>query len=125
MVEEINLGFPASKLPAQYFGMGHATLQGCHRGLEIKGISQRPALVSADFRGNVAETYIFPLSVGHDLTAITEVYGREHLDAIRALRPDLVEIRKYFFLFLNNSLHSAGTVCHSADNYNYTIQPND
>ena len=66
--------------------MGRATLQGCHRGLEIIWISQRPVLVSADFRGKVAETYVFTLSVGHDLAAITEVYGREHHGPIRALQ---------------------------------------
>ena len=67
--------------------MGRATLQGRHRGLGEIGIGKRTALESADFRGNVAETCVYPLSVGHDPAAITEVYGREYLGAIRALRP--------------------------------------
>jgi len=85
VVEEMNLGYPASKLPAAYFGMSRITLQGRHRGIEIVGISQRPALVSADFRGSVAETFVFPLATGHDFKAIAEIYGRRHDVVLKAL----------------------------------------
>jgi hypothetical protein len=87
VVEEMNLGYPATKLRADYSGMTKITLQGRHRGISIIGISQRPAGVSADFRGMVAETYVLPLSTALDLRAVTDVYGREHDRALRALRP--------------------------------------
>jgi DNA helicase HerA-like ATPase len=87
VVEEMNLGYPATKLRADYSGMTKITLQGRHRGISIIGISQRPAGVSADFRGMVAQTYVLPLSTALDLRAVTDVYGREHDRALRALRP--------------------------------------
>ena len=87
VVEEMNLGFPNSKLPSGCFGMTRAILQGRHRGLEIIGVTQRPALVSPDFRGNVAETYVLPLSTGHDYRAVAEIYGRETEKTLRSLQP--------------------------------------
>jgi len=87
VVEEMNLGFPAFKLPAQWFAMGRAVLQGRHRGIEVIGVTQRPALVSTDFRGNVAETYALALATSHDYRAVFEVYGREAERALRSLAP--------------------------------------
>lgn len=86
VVEEMNLGYPVSKLPAGYTGMSRATLQGRHRGINVIGVSQRPALVSADFRGQVAETYALKLATAQDLDAICRVYGREHEPALRGLK---------------------------------------
>lgn len=86
VVEEMNLGYPARPLPARLMGMQRAVLQGRHRGIEIIGVSQRPALVSMDFRSNCAETYVFPLGAGPDIQAICEVHGREHADAIKKLK---------------------------------------
>ena len=85
VVEEMNLGYPARPLPARLIGMQRAVLQGRHRGIEIIGVSQRPALVSMDFRSNCAETYVFPLGAGPDIQAICEVHGREHAAAIKKL----------------------------------------
>lgn len=87
VVEEMNLAYPAARLPSEFYGMSRAVLQGRHRGIEIIGVTQRPALVSADFRGQVAETYVFPLSTSHDFKAVCEVYGKEHEPALRALEP--------------------------------------
>ncbi|WP_299394625.1 DUF87 domain-containing protein [Pelagibius sp.] len=87
VVEEMNLGYPASKLPSDLYGMTQVVLQGRHRGVGVIGITQRPALVSLDFRGQVAETYVLPLSAGQDTTAVTDVYGREHQAQIRSLKP--------------------------------------
>lgn len=87
VVEEMNLGFPVTKLPRGQEGMLRLVLQGRHRGIEIIGVTQRPAAVSADFRGNVAETYVLPLSQALDYKAVGEVIGREHEPKLRALQP--------------------------------------
>lgn len=87
VVEEANLGLPNTKLPAGLDGMMRLTLQGRHREIAILAISQRPALVSADFRGQVSEMYIFALPSALDLQVIGREIGREHEAAIRALQP--------------------------------------
>jgi hypothetical protein len=85
LIEEANMGYPNQKLPPHLTGAQRLVLQGRHRGVEIMGITQRPALVSADFRGNVDEVYIFKQSQPLDIAAITGVIGKEHEAAIRAL----------------------------------------
>lgn len=87
LIEEANMGFPNQKMPPQYFGAQRLVLQGRHRGIGIMAITQRPALVSADLRGNVDEVYIFQQSQKLDIDAIMGVIGREHESAIRALKP--------------------------------------
>jgi|SRR5579883_235726 len=66
VVEEMNLSVPVHALPAAQRGFLQLVLQGRHRGIEIIGVSQRPALVSADFRANVSETYVFALGYPED-----------------------------------------------------------
>lgn len=63
IVEEMNLSVPVTPLPADMAGFLPLVLQGRHYGIEIIGVSQRPALVSADFRSACAETYVLPLGV--------------------------------------------------------------
>ena len=63
IVEEMNLSVPVHPLPKGRRGFMRLVLQGRHRGIAIIGVSQRPALVSADFRSSAAETIIFPLGV--------------------------------------------------------------
>jgi hypothetical protein len=86
VIEEANMGFPNQKMPPQYFGAQRLVLQGRHRGIGIMAITQRPALVSADLRGNVDEVYVFQQSQQLDINAITGVIGKEHETAIRALK---------------------------------------
>ncbi len=81
VVEEMNLSYPARQLPSDLGGFPRLVLQGRHRGIEIIGVTQRPALVSADFRGMVAESYVFPLGWDED----RRVFGRSLAPAIGAL----------------------------------------
>jgi len=82
VVEEMNLSVPVHKLPATRRGFERLVLQGRHRGIEIIGVSQRPALVSADFRSSVAETYVLPLGIeDHD------AFGRRFRDEVARLQP--------------------------------------
>lgn len=84
-VDEANLSYPASQLPRDQRGMQRLTLQGRHRGVSLVAISQRPALVSADLRGNADRSFIFALSSVDDREAVSRQYGREHLPAITGL----------------------------------------
>lgn len=81
MVEEANLSIPVTKLPADRQGIMSLTLQGRHRGIELIAVTQRPALVSKDFRGMCAETYVFPLGNEDDRRA----FGRQYAGAIAKL----------------------------------------
>lgn len=83
VVEEMNLSCPVYKIPAALGGFMKLLLQGRHRGIEIIGVTQRPALVSADFRGMVAETYVLPLGFEDDM----RVVSRKHAAAIGRLTP--------------------------------------
>lgn len=48
---------------------------GRHYGLEIIGISQRPAQVDTDFRSNCAENYFFRLADHNDISAVKSTLG--------------------------------------------------
>lgn len=85
VVEEMDLSFPSRFLPAGLEGMTRTINQGRHVGLNVLGITQRPALVSATFRGNVSDTFIFPLGWAADRGDICQMIGREHLPAISQL----------------------------------------
>ena len=86
VVEEMNLGYPASGLPRGQDAFTRLVLQGRHRGIEVVGVTQRPALVSANFRSNVAETYVFPLEDEIDVAVILKKIGRAREADLRALR---------------------------------------
>lgn len=85
VVEEMDLSFPVSSLPAELNGMARACNQGRHAGLEIIGVTQRPALVSSTFRGNISEMYIFALAFANDRASILQMIGREHDAALLSL----------------------------------------
>lgn len=87
VMEEMNLSFPVTKLPPALYGATMLTLQGRHYGINMMGITQRPAEVSATYRGNCDDIYIFGLSQGLDFRAVSETIGREHETDIRALKP--------------------------------------
>lgn len=87
VVEEMNLSCPSYPLPREYQGFSRAVLQGRHRGIEIIGVSQRPALVSKDFRAQLTESYVLPLADVDDQAAILRQIGRQHADQLRALKP--------------------------------------
>lgn len=85
VVEEMNLGYPVQALPAHFDGMARICNQGRHYGVNVIGVTQRPALVSTTFRGNISEAFIFPLSWGDDKNAVLQMLGREHADQLTQL----------------------------------------
>lgn len=86
VVEEMNLAYPASGLARDQDAFTRLVLQGRHRGIEVVGVTQRPALVSPNFRGNVAETYVFPLEDEIDVAVMLRKIGRAREAELRALR---------------------------------------
>ena len=85
VVDEANMAYPSTKLPVARQGMMRLVLQGRHAGIGIIAVTQRPALVSTDLRGNAAVIYAFALPVGHDVAAVAATVGRP----IAAQLPDL------------------------------------
>lgn len=59
---------------------------GRHYGVEIIGVSQRPAEVSPTFRGNCAEHYFFRLSDQIDFSNVARIVGNKNVETIRALK---------------------------------------
>lgn len=87
VVEEMNLSFPATTLPGHLSGMAAMCNQGRHYGLDVIGVTQRPAQISTIFRGNAAETWIYPLAWADDRNPVLAMIGRQHGAALAALRP--------------------------------------
>lgn len=68
VLEEANLAYPnRQNLPP---GLKRATLQGRHRGINLLVITQRPALVSTDLRGQATQINVFQLPGPHDRKAV-------------------------------------------------------
>jgi len=87
VVEEMNLAFPNHALPPGKNAFLQLILQGRHRGIEIIGVSQAPALLSTNFSRNCADLYIFPLGLGDDRTVIERQIGKQHGASVAALTP--------------------------------------
>lgn len=85
VVDEMDLSYPVSRLPADMNGMNKAINQGRHVGLEIIGVTQRPAMVGMNFRSQVAATYLFALEEEDDVKAMARKFGRGLEDRIRNL----------------------------------------
>jgi len=101
VVEEADLSMPAQAVGRDVSGMQKLTLQGRHWGLEAIAISQRPALVSTHFRGNVATSYVFALSSQNDRDEIAKVIGREH-------RQMLTQMQNHEFICIENGSFQKG-----------------
>lgn len=85
VVDELSLSFPVTRPPAGQDAMMRVCLQGRHHRIGVLGIAQRPASVSPDFRGQVAELWAFALPSELDRRAVAGMLGGEHLEALRTL----------------------------------------
>lgn len=59
---------------------------GRHYGVEIIGVSQRPAEVTTNFRGNCAQHFYYRLSEARDFGAAAQIIGRKNAEMIRSLK---------------------------------------
>jgi hypothetical protein len=85
VVEEMDMSFPVSSLARELNGMVDMCNRGRHYGIEVIGVSQSPAQVSATFRQNMAEVFIFPLGFHNHRAAMLEILGPTHKDALANL----------------------------------------
>ena len=101
VVEEMDLSFPVRELPRELGGMRQVCNQGRHVGLEVIGVTQRPAGISSVFKGNAAETYIFPLAWPADQDAILPMIGRDR-------RPELAGLAEHHYIRIANGVIEQG-----------------
>lgn len=86
VIEEADVSMPARAVKAEFSGMQGVTLQGRHFGVHAVVISQRPSLVSMNYRGNVSTSYVFALGNHNDREEIAKVIGRQHLPMLTAMQ---------------------------------------
>ena len=85
VVEEMSVSYPVEKLPADLWGMTEMVERGRHSGVEVIGLTQRPASISTKFRGNCEEFSVFRLDLVNDVDAVCTYVGKEYRQAIRQL----------------------------------------
>lgn len=85
VVEEMSTCYNVSQRPPERDGFGELCSMGRHYGIGVIGVSQRPAQVGTNFRGNVSETYGFRLAENTDIQYFRQKFG----SAVAASMPDL------------------------------------
>ena len=78
----MDLSVPNHATPKGMGGFKRLVLQGRHRGVEVIGVTQHPALVPTWFRINCAERYLFALGVEDHA-----VMGTRYRDELARLTP--------------------------------------
>jgi hypothetical protein len=86
LVEEMSISAPNQKYPVGQGGFEYAVNVGREWGIEIIGVSQRPAQVNPDYRGNASEVYYFALSDGLDEAVAKQKIG-EHAAKLKSMQP--------------------------------------
>lgn len=74
VVDELNLSFPLNFRPNND-GFARICSRGRKRGINVIGISQRPAEVATRFRGNLDRIAVFELSLPNDWKAVADYVG--------------------------------------------------
>lgn len=85
VVEEMSLSVPTHGLPLDAVAFLHLCTLGRHYGINVIGLSQRPAQVNADFRGNCLERYFFSLEEHTDLTTVIKMIGPDYKAQLQGL----------------------------------------
>lgn len=86
VIEEANRGYPNQALPKDRRGVQALVLQGRHARIDIIAISQRPALVNPDLRGNADRVVIFRLAEYRDRQTIGQMFGPEYIKEVKGLQ---------------------------------------
>jgi|JI10StandDraft_1071094.scaffolds.fasta_scaffold06962_8 hypothetical protein len=103
LVEEMNLSYPVTALPAQYPGMPNVASRGRHYGIEVIGVTQRPAEVSTRFRENCAEVFCLALAGDISRKTVAKDIGNA------ALAERLAGLRPYEYLRWNQASGTLST----------------
>lgn len=91
VVEEMNLSFPVTGLPAELDGMMHMCSRGRHYGVRVIGVTQRVAEVATRFRGNTDARIIFRQGDHRDVSTVCSMIGP-------AWRPRLMALETHCYL---------------------------
>ncbi len=86
VAEEANLSYPSTTLPANLNGFTAAINQGRHYGVNVIAITQRPALIHPNLRGNASDTYVFRLADDRSRSAVMEICGTRHRQTLQSLK---------------------------------------
>lgn len=85
VVDELNLSFPLNYRP-ELSGFARLCSRGRKRGINIIGITQRPAEVATRLRGNIDRLIAFNFSLPNDLKVIRETCGLDAETAVQQLQ---------------------------------------
>ena len=94
LVDEMNLSFPLNTKD-EHSGFARLVSRGRKRGINIIGITQRPAEVATRFRGNIDRLACFSLSLPNDMDVIGKTVGPEAQSAVK-------ELPEYGHIFFEN-----------------------
>lgn len=87
LVEEMSMCAPNQKYPAGQGGFQYAVNVARDWGVEIIGVSQRPAQVNTDYRGNASLCFYFGLADALDVGAVASKLGKEKAEELRSFKP--------------------------------------
>lgn len=103
VVEEANLSYPSSGLPKDQQGFTFAIFQGRHWGINITAITQRPAGIHPNLRGNAQETFCLALADDRSISAVLEQCGSRY-------KKDLQNIDRFEYLKISGREVTTGKV---------------
>ena len=87
LAEEMSMCAPNQKYPAGQGGFEYAVNVARDWGIEIIGVSQRPAQVNTDYRGNASLCYYFGLADKLDRDAVASKLGKEKAEELMTFQP--------------------------------------
>lgn len=86
VVDELDLGFPSGMTQRDSKnGFAYLCRRGRHYGINLVGISQRPAQVDVCFRANCSAVYLFRHTDPIDFDVAVKMLGREYREKFRLL----------------------------------------
>lgn len=86
VVEELNLSFPVTGLPAALSGFPELCSRGRHSGIEMIGVTQRVAEVNTRFRSNTEDAYFFRQGDNRDVGFAVAKLGAKWRAAIMGMQ---------------------------------------
>tara|TARA_B100001989_G_C24541525_1_gene467881 strand:- start:865 stop:1518 length:654 start_codon:yes stop_codon:yes gene_type:complete len=91
LVEEMSVTAPNQRYPAGMGGFPYVVNVAREWGVEVIGVSQRPAQANPDFRGNSTLNYYFHLSDRNDVQAVKAKLGSQAEDLKTLERGDYIK----------------------------------
>lgn len=86
IAEEMSLSAPNQRYPEGQGGFEYVVNICREWGIEVIGVSQRPAQVNPDFRSNASKNYFLQLADRLDVDAVKQKMG-QHVEKLKELKP--------------------------------------